>query len=84
MTQEGQLSYQGPPPPTPRMRLIHFPFENWIQDTKVFRIKIEDLVQITCLQRPIYLALLTPVRTEVYFCHLNQNAKNIGNFTDSD
>jgi hypothetical protein len=25
--------------------------------------------------------LPSPLRTEVYFCHQNQNAKNIGNFT---
>jgi hypothetical protein len=24
---------------------------------------------------------LTPLGTEVYFCHQNQNAKNLGNFT---
>jgi hypothetical protein len=26
-------------------------------------------------------SVLDPLRTEVYFCHQNQNAKNIGNFT---
>jgi hypothetical protein len=25
--------------------------------------------------------LINPSRTEVYYCHQNQNAKNIGNFT---
>jgi hypothetical protein len=25
--------------------------------------------------------LINPLRTDVYFCHQNQNAKNIGNFT---
>jgi hypothetical protein len=25
--------------------------------------------------------VFTTLRTEVYFCHQNQNAKNIGNFT---
>jgi hypothetical protein len=31
----------------------------------------------------VTLNMLNPLRTEVYFCHQNQNVKNIGNFYDS-